>query len=58
MSQVIRGPLTVLGRVLLATIFFMAAVGTRFPISEKWRRRWIPWAFPNRDCFWSVPSSS
>jgi putative oxidoreductase len=31
MVQVIRGPLTVLGRVLLATIFFMAAVGNKIP---------------------------
>jgi putative oxidoreductase len=31
MSQVIRGPLTVLGRLLLCTIFFMAAVGNKIP---------------------------
>lgn len=31
MLQVIQGPLTVLGRLLLATIFFMAAVGNKIP---------------------------
>ena len=31
MFQVLRGPLTVLGRVLLCTIFFMAAVGNKIP---------------------------
>ena len=31
MSQVFRGPLTVLGRLLLCTIFFMAAVGNKIP---------------------------
>ena len=31
MFQVIQGPLTVLGRLLLATIFFMAAVGNKIP---------------------------
>ena len=31
MSQTIRGPLTVLGRLLLSTIFFMAAVGNKIP---------------------------
>src|SRR5256885_14518025 len=31
MFQVIRGPLTVVGRVLLCTIFFMAAVGNKIP---------------------------
>src|SRR5580704_12504031 len=31
MFQVIRGPLTVLGRLLLCTIFFMAAVGNNIP---------------------------
>jgi len=31
MVQVVRGPLTVLGRVLLSTIFFMAAVGNKIP---------------------------
>jgi putative oxidoreductase len=31
MSQVIRGPLTVLSRLLLCTIFFMAAVGNKIP---------------------------
>src|SRR5271168_4665038 len=31
MVQVIRGPLTVVGRVLLCTIFFMAAVGNKIP---------------------------
>ena len=31
MSQVLRGPLTVLGRLLLCTIFFMAAVGNKIP---------------------------
>ena len=31
MSQVLRGPLTVLGRLLLGTIFFMAAVGNKIP---------------------------
>lgn len=31
MSEVIRGPLTVLGRLLLCTIFFMAAVGNKIP---------------------------
>src|SRR6266478_6533687 len=31
MFQVIRGPLTVLGRLLLCTIFFMAAVGNKIP---------------------------
>jgi putative oxidoreductase len=31
MLQAIQGPLTVLGRVLLATIFFMAAVGNKIP---------------------------
>ena len=31
MSQALRGPLTVLGRLLLCTIFFMAAVGNKIP---------------------------
>jgi putative oxidoreductase len=31
MSQVFRGALTVLGRLLLCTIFFMAAVGNKIP---------------------------
>jgi putative oxidoreductase len=31
MSQVLRGPLTVLGRLLLCTIFFMSAVGNKIP---------------------------
>src|ERR1700681_3083543 len=31
MSQALRGPLTVVGRVLLCTIFFMAAVGNKIP---------------------------
>src|SRR5205814_6710126 len=31
MSQLLRGPLTVVGRVLLCTIFFMAAVGNKIP---------------------------
>jgi putative oxidoreductase len=31
MSQALRGPVTVLGRVLLGTIFFMAAVGNKIP---------------------------
>ena len=31
MSQAIRGPLTVLGRLLLCTIFFMSAVGNKIP---------------------------
>jgi putative oxidoreductase len=31
MSQVLRAPLTVLGRLLLCTIFFMAAVGNKIP---------------------------
>jgi len=31
MFQVLRGPLTVLGRLLLCTIFFMAAVGNKIP---------------------------
>src|SRR6267378_2614499 len=31
MSQVLRGPLAVLGRLLLCTIFFMAAVGNKIP---------------------------
>ena len=31
MFQVLRGPLTVLGRLLLCTIFFMAAVGSKIP---------------------------
>src|ERR1700722_13612010 len=31
MFQAIRGPLTVVGRVLLCTIFFMAAVGNKIP---------------------------
>ena len=31
MFQVIQGPLSVLGRLLLATIFFMAAVGNKIP---------------------------
>jgi putative oxidoreductase len=31
MFQIIRGPLTVMGRVLLCTIFFMAAVGNKIP---------------------------
>ncbi len=31
MFQVFRGPLTVLGRLLLCTIFFMAAVGNKIP---------------------------
>jgi putative oxidoreductase len=31
MSQVLRGPLTVLGRLLLCAIFFMAAVGNKIP---------------------------
>lgn len=31
MSESIRGPVTVLGRVLLSTIFFMAAVGNKIP---------------------------
>src|SRR6266404_5920414 len=31
MFQIIRGPLTVLGRLLLCTIFFMAAVGNKIP---------------------------
>jgi len=31
MFQVLRGPLTVLARLLLCTIFFMAAVGNKIP---------------------------
>src|SRR5579863_5204311 len=31
MLEAIRGPLTVLGRLLLCTIFFMAAVGNKIP---------------------------
>jgi putative oxidoreductase len=31
MSGVLRGPLTLLGRLLLGTIFFMAAVGNKIP---------------------------
>jgi putative oxidoreductase len=31
MFQVLQGPLTVLGRLLLCTIFFMAAVGNKIP---------------------------
>src|SRR5208282_3576373 len=31
MFQAFQGPLTVLGRLLLATIFFMAAVGNKIP---------------------------
>ena len=31
MSQVFRGPLTVLGRLLLCTIFLLAAVGNKIP---------------------------
>ena len=31
MSQVLRGPLTVLSRLLLCTIFLMAAVGNKIP---------------------------
>jgi putative oxidoreductase len=31
MSQALRGPLTVLGRLLLGTIFLMAAVGNKIP---------------------------
>ncbi len=31
MSGVLRGPLTVLGRLLLCTIFFLAAVGNKIP---------------------------
>jgi putative oxidoreductase len=31
MFQALRGPLTVLARLLLCTIFFMAAVGTKIP---------------------------
>ena len=31
MFQVLRGPLTVVGRLLLCTIFFMAAVGNKIP---------------------------
>ena len=31
MFQAFRGPLTLLGRLLLATIFFMAAVGNKIP---------------------------
>jgi putative oxidoreductase len=31
MSQVLRGPLTVLGRLLLCTIFLLAAVGNKVP---------------------------
>ncbi len=31
MFQVLRGPLTGLGRLLLCTIFFMAAVGNKIP---------------------------
>ena len=31
MFQFIRGPLTVVGRVLLCTIFFMSAVGNKIP---------------------------
>jgi putative oxidoreductase len=31
MFQAIRGPLTILGRLLLCTIFFMAAVGNKIP---------------------------
>jgi putative oxidoreductase len=31
MFQALQGPLTVLGRVLLAAIFFMAAVGNKIP---------------------------
>src|ERR1700681_702238 len=31
MSQALRGPLTVVGRLLLCTIFFMAAVGNKVP---------------------------
>jgi putative oxidoreductase len=31
MFQALRGPLTVLGRLLLCTIFLMAAVGNKIP---------------------------
>src|SRR6266404_3783044 len=31
MSQVLRGPLTVLGRLLLSTIFLLSAVGNKIP---------------------------
>src|SRR5471030_293953 len=31
MFQIIRGPLTVLSRLLLCTIFFMSAVGNKIP---------------------------
>ena len=31
MYQFVQGPLSVLGRLLLATIFFMAAVGNKIP---------------------------
>ena len=31
MFQVLRGPLTVLGRLLLCTIFLLAAVGNKIP---------------------------
>src|SRR5271155_5368363 len=31
MFQIFRGPVTVLGRLLLCTIFFMAAVGNKIP---------------------------
>jgi putative oxidoreductase len=31
MSQIVRGPLTVVSRLLLCTIFFMAAVGNKIP---------------------------
>jgi putative oxidoreductase len=31
MSEVLRGPLTVLGRLLLCTIFLMAAMGNKIP---------------------------
>jgi putative oxidoreductase len=31
MSQALRGPLTVVGRLLLCTIFFMAAAGNKIP---------------------------
>ena len=31
MSQVLRGPLTVLGRLLLCTIFLLAALGNKIP---------------------------
>ena len=31
MLQALQGPLTILGRLLLVTIFFMAAVGNKIP---------------------------